>query len=387
MKHLLKMIGVGPRGVTFQDGEEPATNHCDPEPGLFSKNSITHATHDHLSDFITVSGNKYKHFYFIAARFKRPLIILKNFGNPVDIPSNTCILVESLSSVYKIQISKPTMFISASNNFGGNATEKQILLAYFSQFSIRFHAFDKRTLYIISTTNPFSSFWNRAKKGVAYKALVKLISSCLLYDSEFTHETAALMRHFKRNNDDITSFNTWYALAHNLSVIRTKKIFNRLPCAYFGKQLFKIMKRSEKYVLPSNHPPSDFYLCQITLQESVPVGVAFRLVADKVEYVSVMIVSFRKEWYLDTQRMACCLDSYSERPAVCRNWLPLFKDLKTWQNYGLLYYTSDLRLNTARLVAVLDWLSIQTSEPYRHMKNDFMQIHKILTGINKSRWS
>ncbi|GFW98046.1 uncharacterized protein TNCV_1203471 [Trichonephila clavipes] len=146
------------------------------------------------------------------------------------------------------------------------------------------------------------------------------------------------------------------------------------------------MKRSSQHVISPQHPPPDFYTCRTTLSDTDLVVIACRIINSKVEYVSVMILSYTKEWFLDINNISCCFVPM-ERYAMCQYWFPLMKDKTTWENFGLGWYLSNLLENSIHLTSLIDWVSIQSSEPYRHIRNDLMQIYKILVGDVKSRWS
>lgn len=194
------------------------------------------------------------------------------------------------------------------------------------------------------------------------------------------------MRHFSRNSQsDIFKFKNWYSLARGISYSNFKLYFRHEPTTEFGRQLFQMGKRSSAHVLWPNHPPQDFYLCQITLSDTEPVGFACRVVNEKVEYVSVMIVAYTKERYLDTNNMTCCFTN--PEGAQCTYWFPLLKNLETWAHSGFMWYVNNYTRNMIHLTAIIDWLCIQTSEPYVHMRVDLMQAYLILFGSVKPRWS
>ncbi|GFS93954.1 uncharacterized protein TNCV_3373891 [Trichonephila clavipes] len=108
------------------------------------------------------------------------------------------------------------------------------------------------------------------------------------------------------------------------------------------------MKRSSQHVLSLQHPPPDFYTCQTTLSEMDPVGIACRIVNSKVEYVSVTILSYTKEWFLDTNNKSSCFVPTNQY-TMCRYWFPLLKDKTTWENFGLGWYLSNLMENSIHL--------------------------------------
>ncbi|GFW87069.1 uncharacterized protein TNCV_1922951 [Trichonephila clavipes] len=242
-----------------------------------------------------------------------------------------------------------------------------------------------RTLFVVSHINPFKSIWIRVRKNSAFQALVKMYYSCIEKSDPFKAEVASTLRFFKRNKTmNIENFNTWYPLAHHMTSPNMFQFFNHDPSIVFGRSLFQIMKRSSQHVFSPQHPPPDFYTCQTTLSETDPVGIACRIVNSKVEYVSVMILSYTKEWVLDINNMSCCFVPTNQY-AMCRYWFPLLKDKTTWENFGLGWYLSNLMENSIHLTYLIDYLSIQSSEPYRYIRNDFIQIYKILRREDISR--
>ncbi|GFQ75502.1 uncharacterized protein TNCT_124101 [Trichonephila clavata] len=211
--------------------------------------------------------------------------------------------------------------------------------------------------------------------------------SCIAKSYPFTTNVASTLRFFKRiQTMSIENFNTWYPLAQHMTTPYMHELFNHAPSIVFGRILFQILKRSSQHVLSPQHPPPEFYTCQTTLSDTDPVGIACRIVNSKVEYVSVMILSYIKEWFLDTNNMSCCFVP-TNRNTLCKFWFPLLKDKATWENFGLGWYLSNLLLNSIHLISLIDYVSVQSSEPYRYIRNDLIQIYYILRGEVNSRWS
>ncbi|GFS79028.1 uncharacterized protein TNCV_4342481 [Trichonephila clavipes] len=279
-----------------------------------------------------------------------------------------------------MKIVEPTVLFTFQNQQGRNPSEGELLQMFFPSNSLLVKRYYIRTLFVVTHINPFKSIWTRVRKNSAFKALVQMYYSCIEKLDPFTAEVASTLRFFKRNKMmNIENFNNWYPLAHYMTTTNMFQFFNRDPSIVFGRTLFQIMKRSSQHVISPQHPPPDFYTCQTTLSDTDPVGIACRIINSKVEYVSVMILSYTKEWFLDTNNMSCCFVP-TERYAMCRYWFPLLKDKTTWENFGLGWYLSNLLENSIHLTSLIDWVSIQSSEPYRHIRNDLMQIYKILVG-------
>ncbi|GFR03483.1 uncharacterized protein TNCT_191651 [Trichonephila clavata] len=371
------------RPTTLNFSHQPISAHC-----ISPHETISPIQMQSLSKYVTVTGNQYRNLFFLALRFKNPVIIQKHFGfstNTLHVSKETCILVDAKSPTLKMKIVEPTVLFKFQNQQGKNPTECELLQMLFPWNSLLVKKFYIRTLFVVSYTNPFKSIWIRVRKNSAFRTLVKMYYSCIQKSEPFTTEVASTLRFFKRNNAmNIENFNNWYALAHHMTVQNMFHVFNRDPSICFGRTLFQIMKRSSQLILSPQHPPPDFYTCQTTLSDTDPVGIACRIVDSKVEYVSVMILSFTKEWFLDTNNMSCCFVP-TDRYAMCRFWFPLLKDKTTWEKFGMEWYLSNFLENTVHLISVIDWVSVQSSEPYRHIPNDLIQIYKILMGNVKSR--
>lgn len=274
------------------------------------------------------------------------------------------------------------------NQISRKNLECNLLLKLFPNEHHAYYTFHFQTLYVITRYNPFKSMWKTLRKGAAFRGLVRIFESCIAKVKPFTVEDVMCMRHFQRNaQTDIFTFKHWYPVARHQAEMFTKQYFNHEATSEFGKRLFQIFKRTHTHIIAPNHPPKDFYQCQVTLSDTQPVGIACSFEDGKMEYVSVMIVSYTTEWYLDSNKMACCFGATTTRPAKCRCWFPLLKDLETWKNNGVYWYTRNCLIRTMALEFILDWLFIQTADPYIHMRNDLIQVYKILTGTVKPRWS
>lgn len=342
-----------------------------------------------VSPFINVYGNKHGDLYFMALRFKNPVIQLKQptLKQRFRIPPETCVMIDFASPLTQCAFPK-TCLVFICDNFCSElyCLEEYLIKTLFQSTDIiLFSTFEKRTLFVIARQNPFSNIWIPLPKSKAFHALVTLTESCLLQQKTFNVETAGLMRHFKRFGRKINQFSLWFPLMYQLTFETVQSYYQTSPSARLGNIFYEIKKRShERFIWPTHAPP-DFYTCQVTLSMTDPVGVACCIVNDKAEYVSVMIVGFTKKWYRDTCNVSCCFDT-KDVNAQCRDWLPLFKNRHTWEEFGLEWYTTRYKSITPKLCSVLDWLSIQTAEPYRYIKTDLLQVCNILTGVIMPRW-
>lgn len=348
---------------------------------------------DKLFPFLEVSGNKYKQFFFIALRFINPIIIRQFGSSSVDIPDKRCVVVDSNSSLLSMEMTKPVLFFASNVSLSPQCVPSERCLLYkcFEADTLMISTFHIRTLYVVTRKNPFLKLWNPSRKSVAFKALAKLFTSCVLKQTFFSIEDATLLRHFRRNKTQLNLFNTWYALAMFMTTKYMMHIYGHAADTTFGKRLYDIMKRSSRHVTPTHHPPTDFYMCHVTFCDTEPVGIACCIFDNKTQYVSTMVMTFTKTRFMDTQRMNICFDPLNTEKSTCEYWFPLYKDRDTWNSFGLSWYfmKSDFYGNVLekciKLNSVLDWLSIQKAEVYCNMKEDLSQVYEILTGISKTR--
>ena len=351
------------------------------------------AEHVHIMQRVLhVSGNKYKNYYFLAVTFRNPILIPNHvISSAIRLTPGLCVVVDNTSRLNVQDASHESVIISCPPSvLQADSLEIHILLHLFQNQNhhIRHHTQYGNVLYVVTTTNPFQKFWKKNRKNQAFKNLCHLFEVCILQQSRFTlHETAS-MRLYKRNSHkDIFKYNNWYAMAWAMVQPHTQRLFHHDPTSDFGKVLFHIWKRSQSWHVAANHPPKEFYTCQVMLSDTEPVGIACAIDKDHIKYVSIMIVSFTTSWFLDTNNISCCFQSNSTRSAQCRYWIPLFKDAETWQTFSMAWYLEYLNTRTIYLAKILDWLFIQTAEPYVHIRQDLIQVYQILTGTVQSRWS
>lgn len=184
------------------------------------------------------------------------------------------------------------------------------------------------------------------------------------------------MRFFKRHNGSLKQFNRWSPFAFSLCYESCTNIVNSLPSEYIGREVFKILKRSE--ILPENVVMNpDFYQCEIFFTDSEPVGIMSLFFKEKpyqLEYVSPMVVRKPTEPFRDSNFI------------ICDTWLPLYKNRETWRNFGMQFYLLALNLKKRQLMDILSWLQVKTAEKYKLMYADLVQVAKILFGDDESRW-
>ena len=333
-----------------------------------------------LRRFLDVCGNQVGRTFFIAMRFKHP-VVTPNVGHgTLSLALDQCIAVDVEDSCTIAE--SGMVFYLKDLNKQKKTLECSLLKSFFPRQDFECAVFHVRTLYVVCRHNPFQSTWKVMRKNAAFHALVQLYECCVAKKKPFTPLVGSLMRHFCRNSPgDLFKFQNWYYMARAMCYASFWLHFRHEPTKEFGKQLLHVVKRSALHELVPNHPPRDFYTCQITLSDTEVVGLACRIVDDRVVYVSPMIVAYTKEWYLDTNHTACCFTPLPQRPALCCHWFPLLKDMETWRTGSVIeFYLGDFTHNVICVVNLLLWLSQQTAEPYKHMEMDLMQIYHILTG-------
>ncbi|GFR03135.1 uncharacterized protein TNCT_478231 [Trichonephila clavata] len=311
----------------LKTSNEPVSVHY-----ISSHETVSTIQTQSLSKYVIVTGNQHRNLFFLALRFKNPVIIQKHFGFSsctLQLPKETCILVDVNCPTLKLKILEPTLLFTFQNRQGKNSTECELLQMLFPKNSLLVTQCYFRTLFVVSRSNPFQSIWTRVRKNGAFQGLVKMYYSCIAKSYPFTAKVASTLRFFKRiKTMSIENFNTWYPLAQHMTTPYMHELFNHAPSIVFGRILFQILKRSSQYAVSPQHPPPEFYTCQTTLSDTDPVGIACRIVNSKVEYVSVMILSYTKEWFLDTNNMSCCFVP-TNRNTLCKFWFPLLKDKAT----------------------------------------------------------
>ena len=153
-------------------------------------------------------------------------------------------------------------------------------------------------------------------------------------------------------------------------------VTNALPSESLGREVFKILKRSDDS--PEKVHDRDFYQCEIFFTNNDPVGIMALFSNEKtyrLDYVSPMIVKKTTEQFKDSNSV------------ICNVWLPLYKDKNTWKNYNLSFYVHELNLKKIQLLDILLWLKIQTAEKYKLIRMDLLEVGKILFGgDDESRW-
>lgn len=326
--------------------------------------------------FIDVYGNKFRRQHFIAVRFKRPITSYRCMGlyvTPIEPPDNSIVVLRGPCPPIRFDKNPSVLFFSVGSDYekGIKVTDESVntlLRALFPPSKIVYSHFTNSTLYVVATWNPFDKITKRCRREAAFHCLVTIVEA-KKNKRLLTLDEAARLRFFKRPCGKLNHFNRWSPFAFHLCRESFFPVTNALPSESTGREIFKILKRSENS--PEKVHDSDFYECEIFLTDSEPVGILCAFSKDefrRLEYVSPMVVKRTNRSYLDT------------RSVVCDTWMPLYKDRKTWKDYGLPFYAYDLRLKKARLAQVVSWLRIQTADKYESILKDLTVVAKILFG-------
>lgn len=334
-----------------------------------------------LERFIDVYGN-FRKFYFLAIRFKRPVIKYINVvgsSAPIE-PLKDCILFIG-GKCPPIQLNNvPFLLFTSGSDYPeqairvSNSSEETLLRSLVPcNFLYSIYYSHTRTLFMITLTNPFLKYWVRGRRDKAFHALYELTIASLFEQRPLTPQEASYIRFFHRNKgpDQYEHFNAWNYLARHICYNSFVLTVNCFPSADLGKEIFHILERSEKHYGPL--PPSDFYQCELLLDDSKHLGIMVLISDQTIKYVSPMVVVKPNMSFRDCNSI------------ICNTWLPLYRNFETWNTYGLAFYLKDLRNNQQYLADILSLLNIHTVEKYKFMYSDLLQIAHILLG-EKSRW-
>ncbi|GBO43669.1 hypothetical protein AVEN_114228-1 [Araneus ventricosus] len=335
--------------------------------------------HDYLSHHIEAFGNNYGNYTFVAIRFKKPVAFFKKRSrlvqniNPsedtvavIDASNRSAARIESheQSLLYVVNGDEDSPGLSVASK-----RDRDLLLKLIPEEYTRFSTYYIDTLYVLCLANPFAKFWKPIRRHRVFYAL-KDMTLAVLAD-RVTLRDLILFQHFKRNHGsrDTVQWSSWYQFLYRLSAPHFENHLGCRPSVDIAKKLQNVLEKSEKdYDVPL--PPSDFYLCEITLDEEASTGVLFRVGGEaRVEYVSPMIVSFTDKRFKDVNR------------EFCNRWLPLYRSKERWLSKGLSFYLSRFSENRKHLEQLVAWLSVQTAEKYVHLLRDLKVCDTILGEI------
>ncbi|GBL88875.1 hypothetical protein AVEN_123898-1 [Araneus ventricosus] len=122
------IVRIVPRALE-SDGPFSIVGH-DASPS----NDVSPFRVDGLGPYVTVTGNHYRRFFFIALRFKNPILILKRFAsNQLQIPSDTCLVVDTAADTLHLKLAEPTLLFTSRYPYewGKNPSERDLLESLF----------------------------------------------------------------------------------------------------------------------------------------------------------------------------------------------------------------------------------------------------------------
>lgn len=328
-----------------------------------------------LDKFVEIYGNRSRRTHFVAMRFKRRVIVYKS--NPLDSvpitpPDNSVIVVHGKCP--PIDVTHKTILIFSLGNDpvtpGIRVTddsEQTLLRALFPSEKILFSHFHYHKLFFAAHENPYWAITKRCRREAAFKTLCALLEA-RLQKRPLTLVEVSNLRFFKCSKD-LKQFNKWKNFAFELCSESFVMTTYSHPSAFFGKEVYQILKRS--YDFPGPLPPPDFYQCEIFFTDTEPLGVMCLVSNERdrtVEYVSPMVVEKPKDQFRDNNSV------------ICNTWLPFYRNKETWNFYSLPFYIHGLRYKKFQLQNIISWLQLQTSEKYKFIYLDLLQVVKILFG-------
>lgn len=333
-----------------------------------------------LEKFVEVYGNRQRRTHFIAMRFKRRVIVYKSNvldSVPIEPPANSILVVHGSCPPVNVQNKSFLLFTlgKSNNTFPGihvaDDSEQTLLRALFPPDKILFSHFHHQTLFAAATENPYWRITKRCRREAAFKSLCASLEA-RLQKRLLTLEEVSDLRFFKSSGDP-RQFNKWKHFAFELCSESFVATTYAHPSAFFGREVYQILKRSD--ASPGPLPPPDFYRCELwscdDADATVPLGMmcVFSSGRDRtLEYVSPMVVADPKRPFRDTSSV------------VCETWYPFYRNRENWKRFGLHFYVHGLRYKKIQLQNIVSWLQLQTSEKYKLIYMDMAQVAKILFG-------
>lgn len=327
-----------------------------------------------LANFVDFYGNKSKRTHFVAMRFKRRVIVYKSNpldSVPIEPPDNSIIVVHGACPPINVTNKSILLFTLGVNSIPGirvaDDSEQTLIRALFPPEKLLFSHFHYHTLFFAAHDNPYFRITHRCRREAAFKTLCALLEARLLR-RPLTLEEVSNLRLFK-SSKDLKQFNKWKNFAFELCSESFVMTTYSHPSAFFGKEVYQILKRSN--VAPGPLPPSDFYQCEIFFTDTEPLGVMCLVSNERdraVQYVSPMVVMKPKDQFRDSNSV------------ICNTWFPFYRNKETWNTFSLAFYIHGLRYKKFQLQNILSWLQLQTSEKYKFIYLDLLQVFKILFG-------
>ncbi|KAF8784204.1 Capsid-associated protein Vp91 like protein [Argiope bruennichi] len=329
-----------------------------------------------LNRFIQVYGNVFKNkMYFLAIRFISPVVILKSLGCSQEIikPIENSIVVLASKINNSLLETESCLCFQVNGNTNNtniisvsNSTEECLLRALLKDTKIISSIYVQKTLFVLSCSNPFRTFYYKCPRNESYRALVDLTDMSLDSKIHMTVQDVAKLRFFHRNNYNLKVFNAWYHFVQHIVRDKMSDRFKQPITSNIGSKVFKIIQRSSNHVLSDNHPSKDFYICEILFTTTVPLGVAYRVENGMLNYVSPMIVSEITQVYKDSNYI------------ICNGWMPLYRDEAAWKTFGMEWYVTHLGFSLRYFPSILTYIAQQNNEKYRQMYIDLSKVYFIV---------
>ncbi|GFR26122.1 uncharacterized protein TNCT_114891 [Trichonephila clavata] len=163
------MLNTEIHPADLKTGDEPVSVHY-----ISPHDTISTIPTQRLSHYVTVTGNQHRNLFFLALRFKNPVIIQKHFGFSsctLQMPKETCLLVDVNCPTLKLNLVEPTLLFTFQTRQGKSPTECELLQMLFPKNSLVVMQCYVRTLFVVSRCNPFQSMWTRIRKNGAFQGL------------------------------------------------------------------------------------------------------------------------------------------------------------------------------------------------------------------------
>lgn len=331
-----------------------------------------------MEKFVEFYGNRQRRTHFLAMRFKRRVIVYKSNvldSVPITPPDNSIIVLHGNCPPINVA-NKQTILLftlgntSVSGIHVADDSEQTLLRALFPSDRILFSHFQYQTLFLAATENPYWQITHRCRREAAFRTLCSLLEA-RQQKRLLSLEEASNLRFFKSSDNNLKQFNKWKHFAFELCSESFVMTTYSHPSAFFGREVYHILKRSE--ASPGPLPPPDFYICELLSAEEdrLPLGIMCLVSSDRdrsLEYVSPMVVVKHDNTFKDSNYV------------TCNTWLPLYRNKEHWKQYGIHFYVHGLRYKKILLQNILYWLQLQTSEKYNFIALDLLQIAKILFG-------
>lgn len=335
-----------------------------------------------LFDYVEGYGNTSDAYSLVGVRFKKRILWAdlpyKCFEEAHDHLLVSCKIFKDPNNLYHLKLKTPSVL----SVFGGRVRHKQETILLLSMLGdalgvpekILTHKFHNRVLYAL-VRGPIPKTFLKINRSKLFSVLLDTIRSC--HFGRAGYRQCQNLRCLKRNRGcptpatrfEVDFWHSFYPFVVELLRKKFVELVGSPPCSRLGDILFKAQRKCETLEKDPNLsgllPSRDFYVCEITFESEVLLGIRYRTKEDVVEYVSPMIVAFTNHEYIDScgQRTNC--------------WIPLFRSITWWKRFGSNVFVGRLKNNLDDLKGILNWLSNRPSEKYRNILADLNVLKKI----------